>query len=139
MAMPHTLRERFWHDVQYCGFEACISGALHQSANAVLHVTCDLSEEYARNCVTLFNKLRARDVMIKARCFALTFAEDERHAGLQAADMIAYCSRAEHTEREPQPIVQQIIEILRTKDRKVGALVYRADGDGPGSGELRGL
>jgi hypothetical protein len=138
-ASTHQFRERFWHNLQYCCFEACVSGVLHKSANAVLHVTLDLSDEYAQKCIALFNKLRERDALVKARCFAISFADDKKHAGLQAADMIAYTYRAEHTERELPRIIQQIIALFKTEDRAMGALVYRMDSGGPGSGQITGL
>jgi hypothetical protein len=95
-SLPQETRKKLWNDPQYCGFEACLMGVLAQRNDSVMHVACDLSEEYSEKCITLFNKLRKRNQIIKARCFAITFADDKRSSGLQAADMIAYCSRADH-------------------------------------------
>jgi hypothetical protein len=138
-SLPSSQRARFWNDLQYCGLEACISGVLHQGPNFVLHVTCDISEQYAQKCVALFNKLRSRDPLIRARCFAITFADDTKHVMLQVADMIAYCSRAEHlTSKKPEPIITELIETLRSPDQQVGSYVWRPSA-GPGQGEILGL
>lgn len=138
-ALPKTQQKRFWDDNQYCQFETCITGLLHQRANPVLHIVCDLSEKYAEKCITLFNLLRKRDPLIKARCIAISFADDQTHTGLQAADMISYCARVEHqTETSPKPIVQEIIDILRSPDRTHASLIYR-DGDELGEGKPQGL
>jgi hypothetical protein len=137
-ALPETQRKRFGNDIVYCGFEACIQGMLNQGTNLALHIACDLSEEYAKKCLTLFNKLRARNEVIKSRCFAITFADDTQHLGLQAADMVAFCARAEKlAPTKPQEsIIERIIDLFRSQRTEVGTFLYRADGPGLGYGEL---
>jgi hypothetical protein len=137
-ALSQLQRRRFWNDPQYASFEACITGALHLTANTFLHITCDLSEEFSPKLVTLYAKLRNRDPFVKARCFALTFADDELHGGLQAADMIAYCSRAEHMTADAAPIVKELIEMFHTSDRAEAKLRYGHGAD-LGDGELSDL
>lgn len=141
VAMPLNQRGKFWQDLHYCGFEACLTGVLHKVPRSRVHVICDLSEQYAEKCLTLFNKIRNRDPLAKDRCTAITFADDEDLPTLQAADMIAFCSRADEMrdERAPEPITEELISILHTHDRQRGDLVYYADGDGLGHGEVEGL
>src|ERR1035437_1760672 len=135
-ALPPEQRRRLWNDPQYCGFEACIAGILKDSQDTALHVVCDLSEQYSEKCITLFNKLRSRNRVVKERCFGISFADDEHHAGLQAADLIAYCARADHQRaaRPPEPIVDALISTLTSHGGEGGWFVYRADGAGIGHG-----
>jgi len=104
----------------------------------LLHIVCDLSEEYSEKCIKLFHKLRARNSLIKARCFGISFADDARHGGLQAADLIAYCSRADHLRAtwEPEPIVEELITILATHKSPARWFVWKARAGGIGHGEL---
>jgi hypothetical protein len=76
--------------------------------------------------------------LAKKSCYALTFGDDDRLPGLQAADMVAFCSRAEHLQHAfpLDPIVEELIGILWTSDRKSGQLIYRSDGAGLGHGEI---
>jgi hypothetical protein len=137
-ALPDTQRKKLGNNIAYCGFEACIQGMLNQGPNLALHIACDLSEEYAKQCLTLFNKIRVRNEDIKSRCFAITFADDKQHLGLQVADMVAYCARAETLAptTAPELIIERIIELFRSQRTEVGTLLYRADGPGLGYGEL---
>lgn len=68
----------------------------------------------------------------------LAFADDEVHAGLQIADMIAYCSRADaiRSVKTPDPIVEELIALFSSQDIEVGAVSYRLGGIGLGHGEL---
>jgi hypothetical protein len=136
-ALPAQEQESLWNDVEYCGFEACTTGILEMAPNLALHVICDLSEQYAPTCVDLFNKLRTRNEHVKAQCFAITFADDKRHAGLQAADMIAYCSRADYlrSARTPDPIVQDLLDILSVRGNSTHWFVWKAGGKGIGHGQ----
>ena len=137
-ALPSHQQKKLGNDPQYCGFEACIVSTLSQAPNLVLHAVCDLSEQYAERCITLFNTLRKRNETVKARCFALTFADDTRHSGLQAADMIAYCSRADHqrSTKTPVPIVEEIIGILNSHGGNTNWFVWKAGSEGLGHGEI---
>ena len=78
-------REKLWKDPQYCGFEVAVKGVLGSYPNNTLHMVCDLSEQYSEKCVTLYNNLRRNDPEVKARCVALTFADDKAYPSLQAA------------------------------------------------------
>ncbi len=139
--LPALQRQKLGNDIYYCGFEAVVMGTLHHAPNLVLHVICDLSEEYSEKCIKLFNKLRQKNESVKARCFGISFADDERHSGLQAADMIAYCSRADSLRflRPPEPIVEEIIAILSEGGTELDSYLFRADSDGLGHGELENL
>ena len=136
-ALPAPQQKSFWGDVQYAALEACTMGILADHPRSFIHVICDLSEEYSEKCVKLFNKLRARNEVIKSRCVAITFADDKRTLGLQAADMIAYCARAEHLGIEPSdPIVTKLIEILGTHGTETGWFAWKVGGGGLGHGEI---
>jgi len=140
-ALPPAQQKKFGGDLQYCGFEACVSVMLHALPGASLHILCDLSEEYSEKCVRLFHKLRNKDALAKKSCYALTFADDERLPGLQAADMIAYCARAEHlrASKQPEPIIDELISILGLSADQISAsFSYRTDEDGLGHGFLEG-
>jgi hypothetical protein len=140
-ALPQEQKKKYGGDLQYCGFEACISVMLHTLPGASLHILCDLSEEYSEKCVRLFHKLRSRDALAKKSFYALTFADDERLPGIQAADMIAYCARAEHLRaaKVPEPIVEELISIFGLSANQITAsYAYRADEEGLGHGFLQG-
>ncbi len=102
---------------------------------------CDLAEEYSEKCVAAFHKMRKLRADIKARCVGIAFSDDERHAGLQAADMIAYCARAEALEQTDaktmEPIVREIIDMFNAQDQSEHAVIYRLEGKGLGDGEFQ--
>jgi hypothetical protein len=137
-ALPQQDRKKLGNDPQYGGFETCIAGILSADRQLGLHVVCDLAEEYSEKCVTLFHKLRLRNHIAKERCMGISFIDDEHHAGLQAADMIAYCSRAVHQCQliTPQPIVNDLKEILFAHPPTERWFVWDADGEGIGSGRI---
>jgi hypothetical protein len=124
----------------YAGFESCIVGALSQRVDTLLHIVCDLAEEYSEKCVTAFNKMRKMRSDIKNRCVALAFADDETHAGLQIADLIASCARAEILEklgiRPAAPIVRETIDAFNTQGHTESTVIYRMEGQGIGDAEL---
>jgi hypothetical protein len=136
--LPQAQREKFWNDVEYAGLEACIIGVLSQSPRIFVNAICDLSEEYSEKCIKLFHKLRARDEVIKTRCVAITFADDKRTSGLQAADMIAYCSRANHQRSKipPDPLIDELVSILASHGTSEDLFAWKADGKGLAHGEI---
>jgi hypothetical protein len=135
-AQTPDIRRRFG-DLNYCGFESCMAKILSRHPSDNFMLTCDLSEEYAENTVKLFNKLRSLNATVKKRCLALTMADDEHFPALQAADMIAYCTRAAalSSERTPDPIVADLIKRLQSPRRESGTFTYGAD-KGIGEGRL---
>jgi hypothetical protein len=137
-ALPQTQREKLGGNPQYCGFEVSIKGLLREYPSRGIHLVCDLSEEYAEKCIRLYHRLRARDQDAKNRCFAITFADDRNTPHLQAADLVAYCSRANHmrSNRPVEPIVEQVIAILGLNRSSTNYFVYRAGGEGLGAGEF---
>jgi uncharacterized protein DUF3800 len=130
--------EELGNDLQYCGLETCIRGALAHFTDSALHTICDLSEQYAQTCVALFNKLRAKSAECKARCIAITFADDTQTPGLQAADMVAYCARANAVRSTiaVEPIVDKIIALFEDAESERKYFVYRVGGAGLGHGEF---
>ncbi len=134
-ALPEADRKRL-KNVQYCGFEGAAKGILSVfPPTTPMHMVCDLSEEYAPECVRLFNILRANDEDFKRRCFAISFADDSRTPPLQAADMLAYCSRFRHNETlKRDPIVDEVAAILATRAATTKYYVFKAGISKPGSG-----
>jgi hypothetical protein len=138
-ALSQSTRKKMGNDPYYAGFETCIIGALQSRVDILLHIVCDLAEQYSEKCVAAFHKMRRLRPDIKARCVGIAFADDENHAGLQAADLIAYCARAEvlaKNDNEPAPIVREIIEMFNAQDQSEHAVVYRVEGKGLGDGEF---
>lgn len=137
--LPQADQKKLGNDPYYAGFESCIIGALHSRADILIHIVCDLAEQYSEKCVAAFHKMRRMRPLIKERCVAIAFADDERHTGLQAADLIAYCARAQvlsESGTKPAPIVQEIIDLFNTQDQSVHTVSYALGGTGLGDGEL---
>lgn len=120
-AVPHDLRKSSGNP-QYHAFEACVKFA-HTVAPppTALLVECDLSEEYAPQCLRLFNKMRRSDPYFKNRSTGILFSDDTRRAPLQVADMIAYCARADalRSKITPAPIVDELFHTLVSSRRQL--------------------
>ena len=99
---------------------------------------CDLSEEYAKECLRLFTRLRSQTVY---RQFfpALTFADDEEYSPLQVADMLAYCRREEKIKRGAancDVIVRRLLEIFGSGGPPESGAIEYPRGSGLGEGKL---
>jgi Protein of unknown function (DUF3800) len=138
-AFNQQFREKMGNDPVYAGFESSLMGILHSSPTIEVHVVYDLSEEYSEKAIKLFHKLRRNKADFKERCNGISFADDELHAGLQAADMIAFCARAqtERHKKQPRPIVDRLIGILKTEDSVEMTTLYKIAGEGLGDAELK--
>ena len=137
--LPQADQKKLGNDPYYAGFESCIIGALHSRSDILIHIVCDLAEQYSEKCVAAFHKMRRMRQLIKERCVGIAFADDEKHAGLQAADLIAYCARAAvlaASGTEPAPIVREVIELFNTQDQSAHSVLYRLEGMGLGDGEF---
>lgn len=123
--------------IQYCGFEACVRQTIEGIKNREMrvHIYCDSSEEYARECLELYIKLRRTNQEMRDKCIAITFAEDEHFPPLQMADMIAYCVRHGKSDRA-EPIITQILGIFQKDGIGTSGLVYKEGGGGLGHGLL---
>jgi hypothetical protein len=132
-ALSSDEQKKFGGNPYYAAFEACILGALSPRVDTLVHIVCDLAEEYSEKCVSAFHELRRLRSDIKNRCVGIAFADDERHAGLQVADFIAYCARAETLEKlgrvRAAPIVREIIDMFNTQDQTVHSVLYNLQGD----------
>ena len=139
-ALSRSEQKKFSNDPYYMGFESCIIGALRARTDTFLHVVCDLAEQYSEKCVKVFHKMRQKRPEVKSRCVGIAFSDDERHAGLQAADLIAYCARAEvianKTGQAPPPVVKEILDIFNAQDNTHHVVTYSSDGEGLGEAEL---
>ena len=133
-ALPQQVRKSLGNEPYYAAFESCILGALHSRTDTLLHIVCDLSVEYSEKCVTTFHKIRSARPDVKERCVGLAFADDERHVGLQIADLIAYCARADALRgtKQPAPLVQEIIHRFATQDATEHSVIYHSQGKGIG-------
>jgi hypothetical protein len=137
--LPQNDKKLFRNDTHYAMFESCLMGAIAQMTGqqATILVACDLSEEYAVECIRLFNKLRHKKE-IKERCTGILFADDERVPCLQMADMVAYCMRVHGMAgiSPPHPLIQKILDLFGTQDKKEGTVLYRVGGLGLGDADL---
>ena len=125
-------------------FEACILGALDQSpAELRLQVVCDLAEDYSKECVKAFSKMRMINSEIKAKTLGICFSDDTWNPPLQIADMLAYCERSKFLEQKrnqppSKPVVSQLMELLKPgmPSHVLCHTSSRADLGGSGYGEL---
>ncbi len=140
-ALSQDEQKKMGNNPYYGAFEACVLGALSPRVDTLLHIVCDLAEEYSEKCVAAFHKMRRLRSDIKNRCVGIAFADDETHAGLQVADLIAYCARAETLDKlgrvASAPIVREIIEMFNIQDQSEHAVVYRLAGKGLGDGKFQ--
>ncbi len=136
-ALPES-EQKIFINPQYCCFEGCIVESLRGRDDFSLSVICDLSEEYAEQCVTLFNKIRARNPLVKNRGLGISFMDDKNSYALQAADMIAYCARAEQLKdrRNESPVVTKLIELFSSRDRVERKFGYKVGSLGLGDGDI---
>jgi hypothetical protein len=130
-ALSQDEQEQLWKNIYYPAFEGVILGFL-EHADADLTLYFDLAEEYSERCVKLFNLLRTKRPEAKKRCLGISFLDDEVTPCLQMADMISYCGRIVESELPSKhAIVNELIEALRSDDRRVGRVVYKTRiGDG---------
>jgi hypothetical protein len=138
-SLPAPQRAKL-RDSQYCGFEVCVRTVVESYLPAdAFQIVCDLTEDYAQGCITLFNLLRQKNPDLKRRLLAISFGDDTYLAPLQAADMVAYCSRAnaewQRFGQEPQSVIRRIIELFSSKEAKSRYFVYRAGSAGIGYAE----
>jgi hypothetical protein len=101
MAEFNALRpeqKKRYKDPFYYAFEAGVKsitqiGVLRPHDNVML--ICDDSEEYSAECLKSYRRLKRLEPDISKRIPCITFADDKYYAPLQAADMYAYCIRAQ--------------------------------------------
>jgi hypothetical protein len=136
--LPDEQRKRL-KDPQYCAFEACMNRTIHLVHQAdFLHIYCDSTENYAKECIGLYHKLRMRDAEFRKRCVAITFAEDEAFPPLQFADVVAYCVRKQKTDSsQVPPVVKDILAIIQGRGAIDDTLTYLLGGEGLGHGVFR--
>ena len=101
----------------YGGFEICIRGVIAQFPTHDLHVWCDESEEYASTCLKIYQRMKSLNTQLASRLPSITFANDEKYPGLQAADMVVYSSYVTTRDGPSAPKVVQEIYTLLSKER----------------------
>jgi Protein of unknown function (DUF3800) len=89
-------RKRY-KDPFYYAFEAGVKSiskceALGPHDNVML--ICDDSEEYSSQCLESYRRIKRLEPEIMKRVPCITFGDDTQYAPLQAADLYAYCCRA---------------------------------------------
>jgi len=112
---------------QYCGFESCIRQvAASLPDNYVAQLMCDCSEEYAVECLKMYLRLRRSSDEFKSRCVAMVFCEDENSPPLQAADMLAYCLRADYSRSTSTPpkVIDELLRIFRSDGEITKRVTY---------------
>jgi hypothetical protein len=119
---------------QYFAFEACMR-AIFGMDNIIVQTVYDLSEDYSAATVKLFNTLRRKNPIAEQRCPVISFCDDHVEPGLQMADMIAFCGRAEKLPHlRTQPIVDKLILLFKLDARNEPGVMFK---DGAlGTGEL---
>jgi hypothetical protein len=125
----------------YAAFEACVLGALEQLPRALIHVVCDIAEEYSETVLKAFHKMRKQNQTVKERCLGISFQDDTWYPPLQVADMLAYCERKKLLAETGEPIpsvIQDMLEILTIDSVQERSVRYRFHGEsgGIGHGEL---
>jgi len=139
--LTRSQRNSMLNDPYYAAFESCVLGALDQLPLALIHISCDLAEEYSEKVLKAFHKMRMVAPSVKARCLGISFQDDTWSLQLQVADMIAYCERKKLLKQQGEsvdPIIEELLEILRIDDVQEREVVYRFKGGvgGIGSGQL---
>jgi len=143
--LPHAFRAKLGNDPVYAGFESCVEGALQLPTEGDvqlnIHIFYDLAEEYSEKCVKLFHKLRKNKLHVKTHCVGISFVDDKVYAPVQAADMVAYCSRA-YARRDAislPPIIENISERLASQCRTEKTVLYRIEDGGISHGNIEPL
>ncbi len=121
----------------YGGFEACIRALASSFSGDDLHIWYDESQEYAGVCLKLYQKIKNLNTDLARRLPSVTFANDEKYPGLQAADMVAYSAYViKRDGSASQKVVQEINSILnKRRDHGMRHLLY-VKGSSLGSGIL---
>ena len=137
LELPEKQRAKL-KNLQYCGFEGCVRETIRGIKNQEMKVQlwCDSSDEYARQCLDLYIKLRRENQDVRDKCIAITFAEDEHFPPLQFADMVAYAVRHSQPDSTPEPIIQKLMAIFSKDGVGKSGLIYQENGKGLGSGKL---
>jgi hypothetical protein len=136
-SLPDKERAKL-RDPQYCGFEGCVRYTLDgiKDPRIGVHIYCDSSDAYARQCLELYIKLRRENLDVRERCIAITFAEDEHFPPLQMADMLAYCVRHSQPDSTPEPVIKTLNEIFEKDGIGISGMTYKSDGPGLGRGRI---
>jgi hypothetical protein len=121
----------------YGGFETCIRALAAEFTGHDLHVWYDESQEYAETCLKLYRRLKSMNTDLARRLPSLTFADDEKYPGLQAADMVAYSAYVVQRDGTAAPrVVREIRTIFRGAQRGGKKHLLYTKGASLGSGIL---
>jgi hypothetical protein len=135
LVLTNEQRSRFKNPA-YGGFETCVRILAREFRRHDIHLWCDESEEYAETCLKLYKRLKSMNKDFALRLPSLTFANDEKFPGLQAADMVAYSTFVMQRDgASAHPVVREIDSIFRKNHKGKEHLVY-AKGGSLGSGTI---
>ena len=100
-ALPQEQRKRY-NNPFYYAFEAGISALAKASQSPAdnISLTCDDSDD-AEKCLAAFKRLKRLHPHMVAKLSCISFTDDKFYPPLQAADMFAYCYRAELVSAAP--------------------------------------
>jgi hypothetical protein len=126
-AMPQVFRNKAGHP-HFLAFSTIVKLAIDRieafarevgfGDEVFLALIFDQDEQLSQECFKLLNKLKKIDERVRKRVTGLCFCNRRQVYPLQAADMIAYETRAEIDRRinRPQEPVSKIFAAMTTKD-----------------------
>jgi len=134
-SLAETQRKRLKNPV-YGGFEGCVRALAQSFPGHDFNLWYDESQEYAETCLKMYQRMKSMHVNFAHRLPSITFANDEKCPGLQAADMVAYSAFVVGRDGSSAPrIVKAINSTLRKEINGKGHLLY-TKGETLGSGIL---
>lgn len=86
-------------DPYYLAFVRSLTQLAEYSSNASVSFICDDGEDTALNCYKFYRQIRKLDHTWRERLVSLSFADDKKFSGLQAADMLASLARLDARRR----------------------------------------
>ena len=109
--MPQSQRRKL-KGPQYCGFESCVKGLIQNYPDHVFQINCDLTQDYAETCLSLFNHVVSRNASPCGPSYRDRVRQRQVHPSLQAADIIAYCARAMAEEKRSVSERTQLVHAI---------------------------
>jgi hypothetical protein len=100
--LPEKTRSRY-KDPFYHAFEAGVidlSEGAYVGPRDDIALICDDSDEYAVECLRAFKRLKKLEPAVAEKIPLIAFGDDKVFPPLQAADMLAYCYRAQVSNSE---------------------------------------
>jgi hypothetical protein len=111
-------------DPFYCAFLRIVIAAINKANGAHLSLVCDDDHETAKNCLSIYRRIKNLDEPWRDKLSAITFADDKVFPALQAADMVSGLFRLEGGMRflgekySYRPLIEYMVEdrgVMRTQ------------------------